>query len=88
MVLFNPNFGVLFDRTGVCTSTEVSYLSRYQFLGVFIGIVPVKFVMVVDKDEGAALEVDPVVCEVQERCEVETAVGLLVDVHVPVLAKK
>ena len=46
---------------------------------------PVEFIVVVDEHERAALEVDTVVGEIQERSVVETAIGLLVDVHMPVL---
>ena len=48
---------------------------------------PVKFIVVVDEHEWTALEVDSVVGEIEERSEVEAAVGLLVDVHMPVLTK-
>lgn len=46
---------------------------------------PIHFVMVVNKDEPAALKIDPVVGEVEERGDVEVGVGLFVHVDMPVL---
>ena len=81
----HPPRSGLYRSVDSALDIQLGYLSRNHFLW---DIVPVKFVMVVDEDERTALEVDSVVGEVQERCEVETAVGLLVDVHMPVLTEK